>query len=36
MRIFAGSTPYWIMLLIVLVLIAAAPGVATWIPRAIL
>jgi len=36
MRIFAGSTPYWVMLLIVLVLIAAAPGVATWMPRAIL
>ncbi|MGE0253042.1 MAG: TRAP transporter large permease [Alphaproteobacteria bacterium] len=35
-QIFAGSTAYWVMLLIVLILVAAAPGVATWMPQALL
>ena len=33
MEIFAGSTPYWIMLLIVMVIIAKVPEVATWLPE---
>jgi TRAP-type C4-dicarboxylate transport system permease large subunit len=32
-RIFAGSTPYWIMLLIVTFLVAVFPPLATWLPR---
>jgi tripartite ATP-independent transporter DctM subunit len=32
MQIFVGSTPYWIMLMIVMVAIANVPGIATWLP----
>jgi C4-dicarboxylate transporter DctM subunit len=32
-EIFAGSIPYWICLLIVIVLIAAYPQIATWLPN---
>ena len=32
MEIFAGSTPYWIMLLIVMVAVALFPGIATYLP----
>jgi C4-dicarboxylate transporter, DctM subunit len=32
-EIFAGSIPYWICLLIVIVLIAAYPQLATWLPN---
>jgi len=32
MEIFAGSTPYWFMLLIVVVLVALFPGIATYLP----
>ena len=31
-EIFAGSTPYWIMLLMVMVAVALFPGIATWLP----
>jgi tripartite ATP-independent transporter DctM subunit len=31
-EIFAGSTPYWIMLLIVMVAVALFPGIATYLP----
>lgn len=31
-EIFAGSVPYWIMMLIVMVMIWAWPGIATWLP----
>jgi C4-dicarboxylate transporter DctM subunit len=32
-EIFAGSVPYWICLLLVIVLIAAYPQLATWLPN---
>ena len=32
-KIFAGSTPYWIMLLIVTGLVAWFPALANWLPR---
>ena len=32
-EIFAGSVPYWICLLLVIILIAAYPQVATWLPN---
>ena len=32
MSIFIGSTPYWIMLLMVMVAIAVVPEIATWLP----
>ena len=32
LEIFAGSTPYWIMLLMVMIAIANMPGIATWLP----
>ncbi|WP_119681404.1 TRAP transporter large permease [Indioceanicola profundi] len=31
-RIFMGSIPYWIILLLLVFLIAAFPGIATWLP----
>lgn len=31
-RIFQGSIPYWIILLLLVLIIAAVPGVATWLP----
>ena len=31
-RIFIGSTPYWAILLILVLLIATFPGLATWLP----
>lgn len=31
-EIFRGSIPYWICLLMVIVVIAAFPGIATWLP----
>ena len=31
-RIFQGSIPYWIILLVLVLLIAAIPGLATWLP----
>jgi TRAP-type mannitol/chloroaromatic compound transport system permease large subunit len=31
-EIFRGSIPYWICLLIVIVVIAAFPAIATWLP----
>jgi C4-dicarboxylate transporter, DctM subunit len=31
-RIFQGSIPYWIILLLLVFIIAAVPGVATWLP----
>lgn len=31
-RIFKGSIPYWIILLVLVLLIAAIPGIATWLP----
>ena len=31
-RIFQGSIPYWIILLLLVLIIAAGPGVATWLP----
>jgi len=31
-QIFVGSTPYWIMLLLVVALIYVWPGAATWLP----
>jgi len=32
-EIFAGSVPYWICLLVVIVIIAAYPQLATWLPN---
>ncbi|MCH2548975.1 MAG: TRAP transporter large permease [Alphaproteobacteria bacterium] len=32
MQIFIGSTPYWIMLMIVMIAIANIPEIATWLP----
>jgi TRAP-type C4-dicarboxylate transport system permease large subunit len=32
-EVFAGSTPFWILLLIVMVMIYFVPGIATWLPR---
>jgi len=32
MQIFIGSTPYWVMLLMVMVAIANVPEIATWLP----
>ena len=32
MEIFAGSTPYWFMLLMVVVLVTLIPGIATYLP----
>ena len=32
-EIFAGSVPYWICLLVVIVIIAAYPPLATWLPN---
>jgi TRAP-type C4-dicarboxylate transport system permease large subunit len=32
-EIFRGSIPYWIALLGVVILIAAFPGIATWLPN---
>jgi TRAP-type mannitol/chloroaromatic compound transport system permease large subunit len=32
-EIFAGSIPYWICLLAVIVIIAAYPQIATWLPN---
>ena len=32
-KIFAGSTPYWIMLLILTALVALFPPLANWLPR---
>ncbi len=32
MQIFIGSTPYWVMLLIVMIAIANVPEIATWLP----
>ena len=32
-EIFAGSVPYWICLLVVIVIIAAFPQLATWLPN---
>jgi TRAP-type C4-dicarboxylate transport system permease large subunit len=31
-RIFASSTPYWVILLIAVVLVAIFPGIATYLP----
>ena len=31
-RIFQGSIPYWIILLLLVFIVAAVPGVATWLP----
>lgn len=31
-RIFQGSIPYWIILLVLVLLIATIPGLATWLP----
>lgn len=35
-RIFKGSMPYWVILLILVFLIAAFPGLATWLPSQML
>jgi tripartite ATP-independent transporter DctM subunit len=35
-EIFRGSTPYWVCLLLVIAVIAAFPGIATWLPNAAL
>jgi TRAP-type C4-dicarboxylate transport system permease large subunit len=35
-EIFRGSTPYWVCLLLVIVVIAAFPAIATWLPNAAL
>ena len=32
MQIFIGSTPYWIMLMLVMIAIANVPEIATWLP----
>ncbi|CAM5210751.1 hypothetical protein CDEF62S_01822 [Castellaniella defragrans] len=32
-EIFAGSIPYWVVLLAVIALIAVMPQVATWLPN---
>jgi C4-dicarboxylate transporter, DctM subunit len=32
-EIFAGSVPYWICLLVVIVIVAAYPPLATWLPN---
>jgi C4-dicarboxylate transporter, DctM subunit len=34
-RIFRGSMPYWVILLLLVALIAAFPGIATWLPSQI-
>lgn len=34
-KIFRGSIPYWIILLLLVAIIAAFPGVATWLPSKI-
>jgi tripartite ATP-independent transporter DctM subunit len=34
-KIFRGSVPYWIILLLLVVLIAAFPAIATWLPSKI-
>jgi TRAP-type mannitol/chloroaromatic compound transport system permease large subunit len=31
-RIFASSTPYWVILLVAVVLVAIFPGIATYLP----
>jgi C4-dicarboxylate transporter, DctM subunit len=31
-RIFVGSTPFWLMLLLLALLVAVFPGIATWLP----
>jgi TRAP-type C4-dicarboxylate transport system permease large subunit len=31
-RIFIGSIPYWIILLILVLLVTLMPGIATWLP----
>lgn len=35
-RIFAGSIPYWIILLLLVVVLAVFPGIATWLPSQML
>ena len=34
-QVFAGSTPYWVLLLIVMVLVAFFPGIVTFLPELI-
>ncbi|MBI37686.1 MAG: C4-dicarboxylate ABC transporter permease [Alphaproteobacteria bacterium] len=36
MQIFIGSTPYWIMLMIVMIAIANVPEIATWLPKIVM
>jgi len=31
-EIFRGSVPYWILMLVVMIMIWAWPGIATWLP----
>jgi TRAP-type C4-dicarboxylate transport system permease large subunit len=31
-EVFAGSTPYWMLLLVVMVMVYFVPGIATWLP----
>ena len=35
MQIFIGSTPYWIMLMLVMIAIANVPEIATWLPSVV-
>ncbi|MCP4379846.1 MAG: hypothetical protein GY798_00185 [Hyphomicrobiales bacterium] len=35
-RIFTGSIPYWIILLLLVLIVAIFPGLATWLPAKML
>ena len=32
-RIFKGSIPYWLLLILLAILIIIFPGIATWLPQ---